>query len=149
MPEVSDLLSSKYAPQLQQLFNFYAKLEDPDIDQETLASTITIQAKSFHKFADNFKIVPDIVSGENIDYIFNNVLKNKPGYTKERIKALSYEDFIESISRICIVGKYNLGVSPEEGAEEKKEDTTNSFNLKGMNAGVIEKLLKMLGLTLG
>ncbi len=152
MPEVSDTLKAKYSPQLEHLFDVYARLEDPEIDQETLISTNTIQSKSFVKFANHFKVVPDIIAAENLPMIFASTTKGKPAYGKLAVKALSYEDFLEAIVKICILGKTKLGAAaiPENPPEERKDEVMGpTFDLKGMDSTVIEKFLKHLGLTPG
>jgi len=151
--EVIDLLSSIYLASLKELFNFYSKLEDPELDQEALSLGVTIQQKNFTKFVNQFKIVPDIISLENACYIFTSLMKGKPTIGKDIPKGISFDDFLESIVKISVVGKLKLGVPNNEpdipGEEKKEEPPYKIFDVKGMHSGIVEKLLKHIGLTPG
>ena len=144
-------MNSKYYSQLEELFNFYAKLEDQELNREVLKSCSVIQSKSFIKFAQQFNIIPTIVTENEISFIFTNAVRNKRTYGKDNIKALTKEDFLEAIVKICILGKHNLGVPIEEIPINKDNNSASvrGFNLKGVDVSLVEKLLKTLGLTPG
>ena len=137
--EVIALLDSRYYTQLEEIFNFYAKFNDPEINREIIKLANIMQYKSFVKFAQHFNIMPEIVDQQGISLIFNNVVKNKKTYGKDNIKGLTKGDFLEAIVRICILGKQKLGAEVE----------SEGFDMKGVDVMLVEKFLKMLGMIPG
>ena len=135
--EVANLLNCKYGPQLKELFNFYSKLPDPEIDIEVLYRNNIIQQKSLLKFAQRFKEIPTYVTKENAIEIFNYLIRYRPNYGNQKIKGIGYDDFVESFIRICNIGKCILG------AKANSEDTNE---LKGMNAKILDSFFKSIGL---
>ncbi len=144
-----DLLSARYKPQLEHIFNFYSKLEDFDLDQEMMASTSTIQCKTFVKFANQFKIVPTLLEPDKLLTVFNYVMRNKAVHVgKETTRALVYDDFLEALVRVAVLAKRKLGLSGASDEGETK-DAEQLFDLTGVDADLIEKLLKFMNLTPG
>ena len=140
---IVSIFYSKYSSQLKIIFDFYAMLEDPEINEEIMRTNFIIQYKGLMRFCEHFKIMPDILSEESIRLIFETIVKNKPGYGKGDIKGLRYNEFLESIVKISILGKYKL----KNEQEPKKIDT--KFDFTGIDAGHIEQLLNQIGLTQG
>eukprot|EP00826_Nyctotherus_ovalis_P025903 TRINITY_DN2011_c0_g2_i1.p1 TRINITY_DN2011_c0_g2~~TRINITY_DN2011_c0_g2_i1.p1 ORF type:complete len:216 (+),score=39.28 TRINITY_DN2011_c0_g2_i1:161-808(+) len=134
--EMANLIGVQYADQLKELFGFYAKLNDNEIDREILDTKDVIQLKSFLKFAQRFKIIPHIISHEEAVDIFNVIVKSRPGYGRRGTKALAYEDFMEALVRVCVAGKHCFGV---QGAEL----------LEGVDARIFEVFLERVGLVKG
>lgn len=142
-------MNTTYSPQLEQLFDFYAKLEDPELSQEVLKDHSLIQHKSFLKFAQHLDVVPNILEHSGASFVFSNVTKSKQVYGKEGVRALRYEDFLEAIVKICVLGKRKLGVEAKGGAEERHDLPVEWFELKGVTVQTIENFLKLLGLVAG
>ena len=124
------------------MFNLYAKLNDTEIDQEVLKSFNVIQYKSFTKFACHFSITPDIFPEEDLVHIFNSIVKNKKGFGRDNIKALTYNDYLEAIIKMCIFGKEKFGIAPNNNV--KKE-----FDIIGLTPDILDKFIRYLGLTPG
>lgn len=130
------MIGVQYADQLKELFGFYAKLSDNEIDREILDTEDVIQLKSFLKFAQRFKIVPHIATHEEVVGIFSTIVKSRPGYGRRCTKALAYEDFTEALVRVCAAGKHCFGV---QGAKL----------LEGVDAKVFETFLRRVGVVPG
>ena len=89
------------------------------------------------------------MESETLSFIFNNVTKGKQVYSKERVKALRYEDFLEAIIKICILGKHKLGVPVQREEIEAHDPPTELFELEGVTTETIETFLSLLGLVAG
>jgi len=140
--ELALLFNSLYATQLQQIFDCYAKLKDPQIDNTVLQNFNVIQCKSFYKFARHFGIAPDILDEAILGYVFDDVVKHKKGYGRDCIRAMTYADFLESLIKLCILTKHQF-------AEVGEYTPSNDFDVNGLTMTMVEKFLKFLGLVAG
>lgn len=153
-PKVVELFT-KYEKQIRCLFEFYAKLEDVELNEHVELNTDNLQYRAFIKLSNQMKLVPTLVTNEEIVMIYKLIMKERAEAHKDNIRALTYEDFLEALVRITIRGNEKLGkIGPEEESKENesksKENTKKStslfFDVKEIKLDTIEALFKYLRL---
>jgi hypothetical protein len=144
---LNDLFSVKYAKQLDYLFTHYAKQEDIEFNKDPDQSASTIQYKTFATILKHFNISPKLIDPEDVVLIFNFLLRDKSPLGKDGSRVIDYDNFLEALVRITILAKKKL-MDPDNITESNKE-RIKSFDLSGVNAELVEKLLNYMNLTPG
>ncbi len=131
-------LAEKYGPHLRYLFEYYAKVDNVELDK---ASLMLWQHKTFIKFANQMKLVPSHVPVEDLNLIYKLVIRER----QSQMQMLDYDGFVESLVRMAILARRKL-VPPEPSAAEKEpeekpqKETASALNMKGMSVAVVEAL---------
>ena len=135
-------LFAKYEKQLKTIFEFYTKLEDIEINDKSEANKTNMPYRSFVKFANQMKLVPTIITSEEIVMLFKLKTKSK----SENLLTFTYEDFLESLVKVTIRGNEKIKKITEE-AKTVKTSAKHFFDVKGITVEMIENLLKYIDIS--
>lgn len=127
------------------LFDYFAKQDKISMDK---ASSPSIKYKIFAKFAMQLQVAHSLVSLDDLQVIFKQVIKEKPKTENTIMTALLYEDFLEVLTRIAAASKEKLLKSSEDPAAttKLKQKGPITLSMKGMTKEILESLLKFLNL---
>lgn len=127
------------------LFDYFAKLDHIAIEKANVSS---VQYKVFAKFATQLQVVHSLISLEDLQVIFKQVIKDKPKTENTTPAHLDYDDFLEAITRIAVISKEKLENETNEAMAEAKSKQKGipPLNMKGMTVAILEKFLKFIGL---
>eukprot|EP01022_Parablepharisma_sp_SALTPOND_P005532 TRINITY_DN1227_c0_g1_i1.p1 TRINITY_DN1227_c0_g1~~TRINITY_DN1227_c0_g1_i1.p1 ORF type:complete len:1400 (-),score=306.14 TRINITY_DN1227_c0_g1_i1:7123-11322(-) len=140
LPETVELFD-KYKTHLKYLFEYYAKLDNVELEK---ASLIIWQYKTFVKFANQMRIIPFLLSADEINVLFKALVKERSTTMKEAGLILDYDGFLEALVRISVLGKKRL--AGEEPEPKPVKRNTVMIDVKEANPQVVEDLLRYVGL---
>jgi len=133
----------KYKPHLSCIFEHYAKLDNVEIE---LARLNLWQHKTMVKFGNQMKIIPFLLSADEINVLFKALSKEKGIVTKEAGLMLDYDGFLEALVRISIMGRKRL--EGDENSPKLSKDKTKIFDMSSLKTEVTEELLRYMGINL-
>lgn len=153
-------LFGKYEKQLRGLFEFYAKLEDVELNEHMDLNTENLSYRAFIKLSNQMKIAPALLTHDEIVMVYKLIMKQKTESAKDKKRALTYEDFMETLVKITIRGKEKLIRIMSGGSEEElsskeiqskskeggKKSTALFFDVKEINTNNVQNLFEYLNL---
>ncbi len=134
------------------MFEFYTKVEEVEIGEHLALNTSTMQYRAFVKFASQMRLVPTLISNEEVVMIYKLIMKDKSANTEEPEKQkslLTYEEFLEALVRVAIRGRGKLGKTKLSEMGSKKPVGTGNmlfFDVKEIGVDTLEGLMRCLEL---
>ncbi len=147
-------LMERYGRQLEHIFNYYVKSGDTAAAEKITMAARAMQLQCFVKLATEFRMVPVLVSPEELKVLYTHLIRNKEVDKDERLRSLSFGDFLEGLVRISILAKTKLGKaagnrSVLDPTGPKLLPQISSLDMEEVNAGLMENLLRYMGVSEG
>jgi len=130
-----------YENTLKTLFEFYSKFDKVEAYKYSEMGVVSLSYKSFIKLINQQRLLPNIITKDELMIIYKVIMKNKVG----KIGSLNFEEFKESLVRIIVKGKNRLA----NPGDKRPRDNTKSlllFDMEGVTANTLRELFKYMKL---
>jgi len=149
--KLGEIVNKKYGKQLKYIFEFYIKTSEFDSSPQKLKymASCFMQLKCLAKLLKDFKILPALISPEELKILYKHLIRYKETDIEENVRALDYKDFIEALIRISILAKDKLGeAKPEnlDSVDQRLKFPRKSYDIEGVNEELIARLLKYMNI---